>query len=370
VSRLPVAVVLGTRPEAIKLAPVVAALERSSTLRPVVVDTGQHRDLLAPLLPALGLRPDHRLDLFTEGQALTDLLGRAVSGLGGLVRAQRTAIVLVQGDTASALAGALAGFHEQTPVGHVEAGLRTGEPFLPFPEETYRRLITRLSTLHFAPTALAQDRLLAEGVPADSVLLSGNTVIDTLRMIVARGLPTRPAGRRLALLTVHRRETWGEPLHRIAAAVGELARTEPGLDVVFPAHPNPAVRLAFAGLDGVQLVEPLPYDRFVGLLATADVVLTDSGGIQEEAPSLGIPVVLLRDITERPEAVAAGFVEIAGTDPGQILDAARRALAGGRPAPADLSPFGDGFAAERIVGACDRHLGPVAVPGVDPSQTG
>jgi UDP-N-acetylglucosamine 2-epimerase (non-hydrolysing) len=356
VSRLPVAVILGTRPEAIKLAPVVAALERSETLRPIVATTGQHRELLGPLLESLDVHPDHDLGLFSEGQPLTDLLGNAIMGLGRLVREQRPALVLVQGDTTTALAGALAGFHERTPVGHVEAGLRTDDVWRPFPEESNRRLITRLSSLHFAPTELARERLLGEGVAPQTVTLSGNTGLDSLRTVLSRGPARRPAGRRLALVTVHRRETWGEPLARIVGALSELARTDPLLDVLFPAHPNPAVRLSLADIEGVQVTDPLPYDEFVRVLAAADVVLTDSGGIQEEAPSLGTPVVVLRDLTERPEAVDAGFAEITGTDPSRIVAAARAALCAGRRPPAQPNPFGDGFASQRIIAACEQHL--------------
>lgn len=353
---LPVAVILGTRPEAIKLAPVVAALERSELLRPVVVTTGQHRELLAPLLDALALRTDHSLELFADGQPLTDLLGQAVVGLGRVFREQRPALVLVQGDTTTALAGALAAFHEHTPVGHVEAGLRTEDPWRPFPEETNRRLITRLSSLHFAPTERARRQLLDEGVASEAVTLSGNTGIDTLRAVLSSGRARRTPGRRLALVTIHRRENWGEPLARVVGALEEIARTEPSLDVVFPAHPNPAVRMSLSGMEGVEVLDPLPYEDFIRLLAVADVVLTDSGGIQEEAPSLGTPVVVLRDLTERPEAVEGGFAAIAGTDPERIVAATRAALAAGRQAAAEPNPFGDGFAAQRIIVACERHL--------------
>ena len=305
----------------------------------------------------LDLDPDHDLRLFVPGQPLTDLLGRAIIGLGRLIRELAPALMIVQGDTTTALAGALAAFQEEVPVGHVEAGLRTEDLLRPFPEEANRRLITRISTLHFAPTELARERLEGEGVSPLSISVPGNTVLDTLRVVGTRAIPRPVGGRRLALVTVHRRETWGAPLRRIARAVGELARLEPDLDVCVPAHPNPRVRMPFAQIPGIQVVDPLPYDRFVGLLATADVVLTDSGGIQEEAPSLGTPVVLLRELTERPEAVETGFVKLAGSDPGRIVAHARAFLAAGRPAPADPNPFGDGHAADRIVGVCERHLG-------------
>lgn len=348
--------VVGTRPEAVKLAPLVWALREHDDVRATVVVTAQHRDLTVPLLDLLDIDGAELLDRPAPGLPLTTALAQTVDVLGERLRRTRPAIVVVQGDTTAALAGALAGFHERIPVAHVEAGLRTGDPEQPFPEETHRRLIASLATVHFAPTAIARDHLLAEGIDPARVHVTGNTVVDAL--VALRGaapVPTDDSRARLVVATVHRRESWGAPLERIAAALRDIADARPDVELVVPVHPNPLVAeplvAALAGRPNVQLLAPLPYDAFLALLARADLVLTDSGGVQEEAPSFGTPVLLLRERTERPEAVTAGFVQVVGTDRTAIAAAALAVLAA-PPARTDgKNPFGDGRAAPRIADA-------------------
>ena len=377
-----VGVVLGTRPEAIKLAPVVAALRASTGYEPVVVSTGQHRQLLDQLLGFFGVVPDVDLDLMRPGQTLTDLAGLATARMGAAVDDLALDLLVVQGDTTTTLAGALAGFYRGIPVAHLEAGLRTDDRLSPYPEEVNRRVVTQLADLHLAPTRWAGDRLLAEGVDPRRVLVTGNTVVDALLETVRR----RPAftgpdaaalgdlgatsadGRRVLLVTAHRRESWGAGLDGITEAVARLVAAHPDLVAVFPVHPNPLVadpvRRRLGGLPGVLLVEPLDYPSFVRLLDRADLVLTDSGGIQEEACSLGTPTLVARDVTERPEGVAAGGLLLVGTDPTRIVAEASRLLTD--PAAHDALvcrslPFGDGSAAARVVAALDL-LFPTAVP--------
>ncbi|HEU5152799.1 MAG TPA: UDP-N-acetylglucosamine 2-epimerase (non-hydrolyzing) [Iamia sp.] len=357
----PILVVAGTRPEAVKLAPVALALQDASDLRPVLVATGQHPDLTDEALATFGLEADHHLDLprrRTGSQA--GLMAHLLPELERCAAAVGPAAVVVQGDTASALAGALTGFWGSTPVVHVEAGLRTGSLAEPFPEEGYRRLITRVATAHLAPTRAAVDALIAEGVDPRSVMCTGNTVVDAAllcsRLHTRLAIPgLHPTGRgRLALVTVHRRESWGEPLRRILRGVRDLLADERDLRVVLPVHPNPAVRDVvteeLADHPRVVLTEPLPYAQLIALLARVDVVLTDSGGIQEEAPTFGTPVVVLRDATERPEAVRAGTAWLVGADAAVIRHRTRALLA--HPGPvATTNPFGDGQAAARVVAA-------------------
>lgn len=375
-----VGVVLGTRPEAVKLAPVVVALRASAQYEPVVVSTGQHRDLLAPLLGFFGVRPDLDLDLMRPGQSLSDLAGLATTRIGRAVEDLGLDLLIVQGDTTTTLAGALAGFYHQVPVVHVEAGLRTDDRLSPYPEEVNRRAVTQLADLHLAPTDRAAARLLAEGVDPARVLVTGNTVIDALFETVRRrhpyAGPDAPAltdaegdGRRLLLVTAHRRESWGAGLDGIAEAVGRLVDAHPDLTVVFPVHPNPLVRepvrRRLGGRDRVLLVEPLDYPSFVRLLARADLVLTDSGGIQEEACSLGRPTLVARDTTERPEGIEAGGLRLVGTDPARIVAEATRLLTDSAAYDALVCrslPFGDGTASARSVAALDL-LFPVPLPG-------
>ena len=368
-------VVFGTRPEAIKLAPVILAMRSDPRFQPVVVTTGQHSELLAPILEIFAIAVDHDLGIGRHGQTLAGITCAALNGLDDLVARLRPDVVVVQGDTTSTFTGALAGFYHRVPVVHVEAGLRTGNKYSPFPEEVNRRLTTALTTLHLAPTTGNVANLVAEGVPRNAVVCTGNTVIDALRHVVALPLPgptpvvaeVEASGARVVLVTVHRRESWGEPLSAVARALARLARAHPEVVVVVPAHPNPRVRASLSpaldGVPNVRVVEPLDYRSFVALLARAVLVLTDSGGIQEEAPSLGVPVLVLREVTERPEAVAAGTVEVVGTDEERIVERATDLLDPEKQwSRSDkfrrlVNPYGDGLAVPRTVAAIAHLLG-------------
>jgi UDP-N-acetylglucosamine 2-epimerase (non-hydrolysing) len=369
-----IAMVCGTRPEIIKMAPVYAALARSQELTPVLIHTGQHTDLAQPLYDFFQMRVDHSLELVRARPTLAHLSARLLELLEGALSDVLPSAVLVHGDTSSAAMAALAAFYEQVPVGHVEAGLRTGERYSPFPEEMNRSLIGRMATWHYAPTPRARQALLQEGVPAASVLLTGNTVVDAAQMTAAQltqgaedafvrrhGLSAHsPFGERLVLVTAHRRENWGEGLRQIAHAVADLLEGWPQHLFVWPLHPNAqvgqTVREVFAqrkiNSGRLLLCEPLEYPTLVWLLQHAWLVLTDSGGIQEEAAALRVPVLVLRDSTERPELIEAGGGVLTGARRDAILHAALRL----RECPAEharmraiVNPFGDGQAALRIV---------------------
>jgi UDP-N-acetylglucosamine 2-epimerase (non-hydrolysing) len=359
-----VLVVVGTRPEGIKLAPVVAALRDRPEVSVRVALTGQHTDLLDQALRIFDIPVDHDLGIMREGQDLYDVATGCLHGLRKVLVADRPEMVLVQGDTATVLFGALVAFFERTRVGHVEAGLRSADKWRPYPEEIFRRLAGVLSDLHFAPTPAARTNLLAEGVPPESVYLTGNTVVDALRSVAAgvRGtIPDNPAlaaalasGRPLVLVTAHRRESFGAPLEDMFMALRDLAALHPAVEFVYPVHPNPNVRGPAHALlgdrPGIRLTEPLDYLDLVRALAAARLVLTDSGGIQEEAPTFGVPVLVLREVTERPEGVAAGIAELVGADRRLIVERASALLAAG-PARAGQdtpNPYGDGRAGERI----------------------
>ena len=345
--------VLGTRPEAIKMAPVVHALRAAGWCEVLVVATGQHRDLLDTALADFGLAPDFDLDVMREGQPLAALTSRLNEGLDALCAELEPDCVVAQGDTTTTMVSALVAFHRGVPFAHVEAGLRTGDPLAPFPEEMNRRLCGRLAAWHFAPTARAARALLDEGAAPGRVVRTGNTAIDALHFTLARIPTTPPSAVPTILVTAHRRESFGAPLAGICDAVRELARGG-AVRIVFPVHPNPEVRAtvdaALGAVPGVELSPPLDRSAFVRAMRDAALILTDSGGVQEEAPSLGTPVLVLRDVTERPEAIEAGAAVLVGTDPVRIVAAARRAL--GQPAtPREgfwRSPFGDGRAALRI----------------------
>ncbi len=355
-----VLVVCGTRPEAIKLAPVVIALRQRPEARVVLCATGQHRELLDSVLAVFGLTPDADLNVMRPGQHLTDLLARLLAGLRGVIRDFEPDALLVQGDTTTALAGSLAGFADHVPVGHVEAGLRTYDNTAPFPEEANRRVVGVLAARHFAPTAAARENLLAERIPEAAVTVTGNTVVDALRWVRDRLTSAdRPdyldPSRRLILLTAHRRESFGEPLRRALQAVRSLADAFPDVQVVYPVHPNPEVKAAaaeeLAGHPRVVLTGPTDYRTTVWLMNHAHLILTDSGGIQEEAPSLGRPVLVLRDVSERPEGVRAGVVRLVGTNPDRIVTEASRLLTDGnahKAASRLTDVYGDGLAAQRI----------------------
>ncbi|MCD6361483.1 MAG: UDP-N-acetylglucosamine 2-epimerase (non-hydrolyzing) [Armatimonadetes bacterium] len=367
-----VAIVMGTRPEAIKLAPVYLQLRERAGLEPVLITTGQHREMLEQVLEVFELEPDLSFDIMEHGQTLAGVTARAVTVLDEACERYQPRVVLVQGDTATTFAGALAGYYRQVDVGHVEAGLRSGDKYSPFPEEIFRRLTAEIADLHFAATARARENLLAEHVDDDAVFVTGNTVIDALHMIIERR-PTlegtqfewlEQVGGRVLLVTAHRRENLGVPFTRICTAIARLVKDFDDLTVVFPMHLNPKVRGAatelLGELDRVHLCEPAEYMTFVPLMARADLIITDSGGIQEEAPALKVPVLVVRDTTERPEGIEAGVVKLVGTQTEDIYDAAAELLrnvsayarmAGGG------SPYGDGRAAERICDALEYRLG-------------
>jgi UDP-N-acetylglucosamine 2-epimerase len=361
-----VLVIFGTRPEAVKMAPVIAALRAHPALRPVVCVTGQHREMLDQVLRLFAIQPDYDLALMQPDQALADITARTLTAVAGLLDAVQPALVLVQGDTSSAMAAAMAAFFARVPVGHVEAGLRTGDMANPFPEEMNRRVVTTLATLHFAPTAAARDALLAEGVLAARVALTGNTAVDSLQAIAsqaAAAVPPPASGRRLILVTVHRRENFGAPLEAICQALRAITDQHPMVEIVYPVHPNPnvrePVRHLLADHPRIRLIEPLDYVTFIGYLARADLVLTDSGGVQEEAPALGKPVLVLRAMTERPDGIAAGAARLVGADPAAILAATTELLtdpvAYARMAQARLL-YGDGQASRRIIERCAAFL--------------
>lgn len=364
--------IYGTRPEAIKMAPIVLALRADSRFRVRVVVTGQHREMLDQVNDSFGIAPDRDLDIHLPGQTLTDITTRTLHGLAGVLSDIRPDAVLVQGDTTTTFVAALAAFYAEIPVVHTEAGLRTGDRYSPFPEEINRRLTTQLATLHLAPTSESRQNLLDENVHAGSIVVTGNSVIDALLLTVAsrpeigdEALAARLAlGRRIVLVTAHRRESWGEPLRQVGRAIARLAAAHPDHDFIFPAHRNPLVREAVlpAVRDCLNVVvtEPLPYAQFCALLERSSIILTDSGGVQEEGPSLGRPVLVMRDTTERPEAVAAGTVRLVGTDEEEIVSAVSTLITD--PATYErmahaTNPYGDGRAAERTVQALARHFG-------------
>lgn len=364
--------IYGTRPEAIKMAPLVIALRDDPRFEVRVVVTGQHREMLDQVNQSFGIVPDRDLNIHAAGQTLTEITTRTLQGLAQVFDDDRPDAVLVQGDTTTTFAASLAAFYAGVTVVHTEAGLRTGNKYSPYPEEINRRLTGQMASLHLAPTWAARDHLLHENVPSDSIVVTGNSVIDALFITVASrpriedpALGARLAtGRPVVLVTAHRRESWGEPLRQVGRAIARLAAAHPDHDFVFPAHRNPLVREAI--LPAVQhcpnvlVTEPLPYAQFCALLERSSIILTDSGGVQEEGPSLGKPVLVMRDTTERPEAVAVGAVKLIGTDEEAIVDAVSILIKDERiyrRMSRALNPYGDGHAAERTVRALARHYG-------------
>jgi len=366
-TRLTVLIVFGTRPEAIKMFPVVHALRADPRFAVRVCISAQHRGMLDQVMEIAGIGADHDLDLMRPDQTLDALTAALLTGLGRVMDEEAPDWVLVQGDTATAMAGALAAYYRKIRVAHVEAGLRSHNIYHPWPEEVNRKIIGTIAALHFAPTETSAGALRAENVAADTIHVTGNTVIDALQWVTARiaaepalagglrDLETRFAGRRIIGVTSHRRENFGGGLEAIACAIRTIA-ARPDVALIFPVHPNPNVRRvmesALAGLDNVALIEPLDYPHFARLLAIADVMLTDSGGVQEEAPALGKPVLVMRETTERPEGIAAGTARLVGTDPARIVTELFTLLddkhAYGAMARAH-NPFGDGQAARRIM---------------------
>ncbi len=364
--KLRVLVLFGTRPELIKLAPVIQRLQHDDRFQTGVVTTSQHREIIADLLRLFAISPDYDLDIIQPDQSLTDISSRVLQRLPDVFSSFRPDLVLVQGDTSSAFIGALAAFYHKVPVAHVEAGLRSFDKLHPYPEEVNRRLISVLSELHFAPLAGNAQALLREGVPASAISVTGNTVIDALRDIQARGGSTLEkyvprefmAGRRLLLVTAHRRESFGEHLEQLCKALRTLVTLHPDLAVIYPVHPNPRVRQSIMPLlgdcDRVLLIEPLPYETFVEAMSRAYLIVTDSGGVQEEAPSLGKPVLVFRKVTERGEGISSAGVKLVGLDGQRLVeevthlledDDAYAAMAQAR------NLYGDGQASRRIVQA-------------------
>ena len=380
---LKISVILGTRPEAIKLAPVIIKLRGDSRFSTHVCATAQHRHMLDQVLDVFDIVVDTDLDLMRPGQNLSSLTCSVLTRVGEYLDAERPDVVLVQGDTTTVFATALAAFYRHIPIGHVEAGLRTGNLKSPWPEEANRVLTSRLTTLHFAPTTVSQNNLVVEGVPLGRIFVTGNTVIDALHLAidrVHRNPPVIPqldpslmSTRRdvpLVLITAHRRESFGEKLEAICQTIARLATCFPDVQFVYPVHPNPVVRATVArtldtgepgllGASNVHLVEPLSYLPFIALLERAKVILTDSGGIQEEAPSLGKPVLVMRDTTERPEALQGGTVKLVGANPDEIFRETARLLNDPchyRSMARVRTPFGDGTAAPLIIDAIWRYF--------------
>lgn len=362
--------VFGTRPEAIKMAPVVRALQQDPRFDVKICVTGQHRQMLDQVLELFGLVPDYDLEIMKAGQDLTDVTVAILQGLRGVLKEVKPDVVLVHGDTSTTLSASLAAYYERIPVGHVEAGLRTGNIYSPWPEEMNRKLTGGLTKFHFAPTETSEANLLAENVPAGDITITGNTVIDALLTVaeqVTEDAELRAtldekfnfltADRRMILVTGHRRESFGDGFERICTALATIAADYPDVDILYPVHLNPSVRgpvnRLLSTVPNVHLIEPVGYLDFVYLMTRSYIIITDSGGVQEEAPSLGKPVLVMRDTTERPEAVAAGTVRLVGTDVEQIVGWAKKLLED-QLVYDQMShahnPYGDGKAALRI---CD-----------------
>lgn len=363
-------VVYGTRPEAIKMAPLISAIGRSEHCMPIVAVTGQHRAMLDQVNGLFGIQPAHDLNVITERQRLEDVTQRVLDGVSGIIETVGPDAVVVQGDTTTSFAASLAAFYRKVPLVHLEAGLRTGNLANPFPEEANRRLTSQIAALHLAPTSAAKANLLHDGIAERDIVVTGNTVIDALLDVVSRKLPIanpdlkRLDGRRSVLVTAHRRESWGEPMARTARAIARLAKRFPDMLFLLPAHLNPVVRDVLlpplSSLGNVIVTAPLEYGDFVHALQRCTLVLTDSGGVQEEAPSLGKPVLVLRETTERPEAVAAGTVKLVGTNEDRIVGEATRLLiepAAYQAMARAMNPYGDGLAAARAVAAIETFFG-------------
>ena len=358
--------VFGTRPEAIKMAPVVLELQKhADRIQTIVAVTAQHRQMLDQVLDLFRITPDYDLDIMSQGQTLYDITTKSLMGLKDVLAKEKPDLVLVHGDTTTTFAGALASYYQQVPVGHVEAGLRTGDIYSPFPEEMNRKLTGAIAAIHFAPTATAKANLLKENVNPSHIYVTGNTVIDALMMTVAGdydfGDDLKDVdfhNHRVILLTTHRRENLGEPMRHIYKALRRIIEEIPDTEIVFPVHRNPLVRKVveeeLAGVDRIHLIDPMEYEPFANLMSLSSLVLTDSGGIQEEAPSLGKPVLVLRNTTERPEAVEAGTVRLIGTDKDVVYAETKRLLTDQTAYDAmsnAVNPYGDGKASQRIVQA-------------------
>jgi UDP-N-acetylglucosamine 2-epimerase (non-hydrolysing) len=373
--------IFGTRPEAIKMAPVIKAIEQEPALNSVVCVTAQQREMLDQVLKLFDITPDHDLNLMTSNQELSELTAKVLTGLQQVLSEVKPDLVVVHGDTTTTMAATLAAFYQQIPVGHVEAGLRTHNIYSPWPEEINRQVTSRIATLNFAPTELSRQNLLSENIEQSSITVTGNTVIDallsvvnkfraddTLRAQLEASIPSLDPNRKLLLVTGHRRENFGDGFENICRALAELADNA-GLEIIYPVHLNPnvqgAVHETLGDHDNIQLIEPLDYLPFVYLMEKANIILTDSGGIQEEAPSLGKPVLVMRDTTERPEAVDEGTVKLVGTDKDKIVSEVTQLLNSEQAYQAMArahNPYGDGKAAGRIVSVIARATGPWQSP--------
>lgn len=364
--------IYGTRPEAIKVAPIIKAIEADEELESITVVTGQHREMLDQVNTMFEIVPDHDMNIMSAGQSLNTIVAKVIAGIDKILEAESPDAVIVQGDTSTVMGAAVASFNRQIPVIHLEAGLRSGDINSPFPEEANRKLTSQIAALHLAPTSTSKGNLTREDVSENDIVITGNSVIDTLmfatenlrvpfedsRLEDVRAAKEAGTAGRVLLVTAHRRENLGSAMEDIGQAVAELAGKYQDLTVVFPIHKNPkvraAIRPAVEGLDNVYLIEPLAYAEFTQVLGLADVVLTDSGGVQEEAPSLGKPVLVMRENTERPEAVVAGTVKLIGTNKKRLVDEvsllldSEEAYAGMANA---VNPYGDGGAAERTIAA-------------------
>ena len=366
---LKVMTIFGTRPEAIKMAPVVKALEAADDMESIVTVTAQHREMLDQVLHLFSITPDYDLNIMSQGQTLYDVTCKALLGLQGVLKEAKPDVVLVHGDTTTTFVGALAAFYEGIPVGHVEAGLRTGNIYSPFPEEMNRKLTGAIGTYHFAPTSTSESNLLKENINPAHLYVTGNTVIDALQTTVQTDYTFNEEllnqidyiNNKVILVTTHRRENLGDPMRNVYEAIRDIINEQADVEVIFPMHRNPKVRSIVQEVLGdmprVHLIEPLEYEPFANLMARTYLIMTDSGGIQEEAPSLGKPVLVLRNTTERPEAVEAGTVKLVGTDKESVYRTATELLVNETAYLAmsnAVNPYGDGLASDRIVQAL-RH---------------
>lgn len=371
--KIKVMTVFGTRPEAIKMAPVVLELKKYPDLiTPIVAVTAQHRDMLDQVLNLFNIKPDYDLNIMAQGQTLFDITTKAMNGLNEVLSKEKPDIVLVHGDTTTTFAGALAAYYHETAVGHVEAGLRTYNKYSPFPEEMNRKLTGAIADLHFAPTDTASGNLKAEGTKEDKIFITGNTVIDALHKTVTDDFKFDDEklanidyeNKRIILVTTHRRENLGEPMRHVYKALKDIVNEFDDVEIVFPVHKNPKVREVvneeLGNIKAVHLIDPLDYEPFANLMHRAFLVLTDSGGIQEEAPSLGKPVLVLRDTTERPEAVKAGTVKLIGTERQKVYEETKYLLTDHdeyQRMANICNPYGDGKASKRIIEAILYHYG-------------
>lgn len=370
--KIRVMTVFGTRPEAIKMAPVVLELNKREEVETIIAVTAQHREMLDQVLQLFAIKPDYDLNIMAAGQTLFDITDKAMRGLDKVLTEAKPDMVLVHGDTTTTFAGALAAYYHETAVGHVEAGLRTYNKYSPFPEEMNRKLTGALADLHFAPTQVSHDNLIKENVPDKNIFITGNTVIDALHMTVNKtyGFEDKMLQdidydhKRIILVTTHRRENLGEPMRHVYKAMKQIISEYHDVEIVFPVHKNPKVREVvkeeLGGLKGVHLIDPMEYEPFANLMHRSYLIMTDSGGIQEEAPSLGKPVLVLRDTTERPEAVSAGTVKLIGTEKDRVYKEVKYLLdnkAEYERMANTCNPYGDGKSAARIVDAVLYYYG-------------